>query len=335
MGVGAPVRWGILSTANINRLVIPGAHASEKVDLLAVASRDRSRAEEYAERWHIPRAYGSYEELLADPEVEAVYISLPNTLHCEWSIRALEAGKHVLCEKPLSRRVADVEASFDTAERAGRLLTEAFMYRHNPQTARLVALIEEGIIGDLRLIRSAFSYSLYDASNIRLQPDVDGGSLMDVGCYCVSACRLLAGEPESVFGRAWLGPSGTDWVFTGSLAFPGDVLALFDAGTALVDRDELEVVGSEGSLFLDDPWHCRRPVIEIRGKTSVERVELEPVDSYRLELENLSDAIRGTAELLLGQRDATLQARTIEALFDSHETGASVLLPPSHASEAR
>ena len=324
MGLAAPVRWGILSTAHINRLVIPGAQASEKVDLLGVASRDGPHAEEYAQRWHIPRAYGSYEEVLADPEVEAVYISLPNTLHCEWSIRALEAGKHVLCEKPLSRRVGDVEASFGAAERAGRLLSEAFMYRHNPQTARLSALVAAGAIGELRLVRATFSYSLYDADNIRLQPEVDGGSLMDVGCYCVNAARLLAGEPESVFGRAWIGPSGTDWVFTGSLAFPGNVLALLDAGTALVERDELEVVGSEASLFLDDPWHCRRPVIELRGKGAVERIELEPVDSYRLQLKNLSDAIRGSAELLLGRRDATAQARTIAAMFRSQETGAPV-----------
>jgi xylose dehydrogenase (NAD/NADP) len=329
MGVAraAPVRWGILSTADINRLVIPGAHASDKIELLGVASRDRSRAGEYATRWDIPRAYGSYDELLADPEIEAVYISLPNTLHCEWSIRALEAGKHVLCEKPLSRRVADVEASFEAAGRAGRLLSEAFMYRHNPQTARLAELIAEGAIGELRLIRSTFSYSLYDTGNIRLKTDVDGGSLMDVGCYCVNACRLLAGEPESVFGRAWIGPSGTDWVFTGSLAFSGSVLALFDAGTALVDRDELEVVGSEGSLFLNDPWHCRLPAIEVRRASSVERIELEQVDSYRLELENLSDAIRGTTQLLLGRQDATSQARTIEALFDSQRTGAPVSLP--------
>jgi D-xylose 1-dehydrogenase (NADP+, D-xylono-1,5-lactone-forming) len=335
MGVAAPVRWGILSTAHINRLVIPGAQASEKVELLGVASREGSRAEEYAQRWQIPRAYGSYEELLADPEVEAVYISLPNTLHCEWSIRALEAGKHVLCEKPLSRRVGEVEASFNAAERAGRLLSEGFMYRHNPQTARLSALVAAGAIGELRLIRATFSYSLYDADNIRLQPEVDGGSLMDVGCYCVNAARLLAGEPESVFGRAWIGPSGTDWVFTGSLAFSGNVLALLDAGTALVERDELEVVGSEASLFLDDPWHCRRPVIELRGKGAVERIELEPVDSHRLQLENLSEAIRGSAELLLGRPDATAQARTIAALFDSQESGAPVSLGAVPTSEDR
>jgi len=309
-----PVRLGILSTAHINRLVIPGAHASDKVELVAVASRERSRVEEYARKWNIERAYGSYEALLDDPDVDAVYISLPNTLHCEWSIRAVEAGKHVLCEKPLSRHPADVEEAFDAAERAHRLLTEAFMYRHNPQTARVLELIREGAIGELRLVRSAFSYSLYDAENIRLRTDVEGGSLMDVGCYCVSGSRLLAGEPETVNGQAYVGPTGTDWVFTGAMTFPGDVLAQFDCGTCLPERDELEAVGSEGSLFLDDPWHCRTPVIELRRDGEVERVELSPVDSYRLELENLTDAIRGEAPLLLGRDDAVGQARALEAL---------------------
>src|SRR6476661_2712151 len=147
MGVDAAVKWGILSTADINRKVIPGAHASEKVELIAVASRDLQRAEEYAREWKIDRAYGSYEALLEDTDVEAVYISLPNALHCEWSIRALEAGKHVLCEKPLSRHPDEVTAAFDAADRAGRLLSEAFMWRHNPQTARLKELVEQGAIG--------------------------------------------------------------------------------------------------------------------------------------------------------------------------------------------
>ncbi len=316
-----PVKWGIISTAHINRLVIPGAHASAKVDLAAVASRDLAGAQEYARTWEIPRAYGSYEELLADPEIEAVYVSLPNTLHVPWSIRALEAGKHVLCEKPLSRHVEQVEEAFDVAERTGRLLTEAFMYRHNPQTAKLRELVDSGAIGELRLVRSVFSYSLYDADNIRLQTDLEGGSLMDVGCYCVSGSRLLAGEPESVYGQAWFGETGTDWVFAATMRFPGEVLAQFDCGTALVNRDELEAVGSEGSIFLDDPWHCRRPVIELRHDEEVERIELEPVDSYQLELENLSDAIRGDGELLLGREDAVAQARAIEALHRSAETG--------------
>jgi len=322
--VGDAVKWGIVSTAEINRLVIPGAHASPKVDLVGVASRDLARAEEYARKWEIPRAYGSYEALLDDPEIEAVYISLPNTMHSEWSIRAVEAGKHVLCEKPFSRHPEEIEAAFDVADRAGRLLSEAFMYRHNPQTKRLRQLVDDGAIGELRLVRTTFSYSLYDADNIRLRTDVEGGALMDVGCYCVSGQRLLAGEPERVHGQAWFGETGTDWVFTGELRFPGDVLGHFDCGTALTDRDELEAVGSEGSLFLDDPWHCRTPVIELRRGGAVERIELEPEDSYRLELENVSDAIRGEGELLLGREDAMGQGRTLEALHRSSVTSEPV-----------
>ena len=320
------VRFGILSTAHINRQLIPGAHASDKVELIAVASREQSKADAYAHDWGIERAYGSYDALLEDPDVEAVYISLPNTMHCEWSIRALEAGKHVLCEKPLSRHPEDVGRAFDAAENAGRLLSEAFMYRHHPQTTRLVELVRKGAIGELRLIRSTFSYSLYDAENIRLRTDVEGGSLMDVGCYCVSGSRLLAGEPESVFGQAYVGPSGTDWVFVGAMRFPGGVFAQFDCGTCLPNRDELEVIGTEGSLFLDDPWHCRTPVIELRREGEVERIELDPADSYQLELENLSDAILGEAPLLLGRDDAVAQARALEALHRSAEQGGEVAL---------
>jgi predicted dehydrogenase len=319
--------WGIISTADINRKLIPGAQASPDVDLLAVASRDQRRAEAYAREWGIERAYGSYEALLADPDIEAVYISLPNNMHAEWSIRSLEAGKHVLCEKPFSRTPADVEAAFDAADRAGRFLSEAFMYRHNPQTARLRELLADGAIGEPRLVRSTFSYGLYDTDNIRLRTDVDGGALMDVGCYCVSASRLAAGsEPVSAFGQARIGETGTDWVFTGSLRFPGDLLAIFDCSTALTERDELEVVGSEASLFLDDPFHANRPVIEHRRNGHVEREELEPADSYRLELENMSAAIRGEAEPLLGRDDALGQARALDALHRSSESGDAVTL---------
>ena len=319
-----PVRWGIISTADINRLVIPPAQASAKVDLVGVASRTQERADAYAAEWGIPRAYGSYEALLDDPEIEAVYISLPNTMHVEWSMKSVEAGKHVLCEKPFDSKPERVAEAFAAADRAGRLLMEAFMWRHNPQTKRLRELLDDGVVGELRLVRTCFSYGLYDADNIRLRTDVEGGALMDVGCYCVSGSRLVAGEPESVFGRKWTGPSGTDWVFTGSLRFPGDVLGIFDCGTAMPNRDELEAIGSEGSLFLDDPWHCRRPVIEIRRADGVERVELEPEDSYGLELENLSDAIRGEGVPLLGREDAVAQARVIDGLFRSAESGSSV-----------
>src|SRR3954468_9932758 len=320
------VKWGIISTADINRKLIPGAHASPKVDLVAVASRDKDRAEAYAREWRIERAYGSYDELLADPDIEAIYNPLPNTMHAEWSIKALDAGKHVLCEKPFSRHVDEVEASFDAAERNDRLLSEAFMYRHNPQTARVRELIDGGAIGKLRLVRSAFSYGLYDADNIRLRTDVEGGALMDVGCYCVSGSRLLAGEPESVSASAWYGETGTDWVFTATMRFPGNVLGLFDCGTALHERDELEAIGENGSLFLDDPWHCVEPVIELRRDGGLERIEVEHADSYRLEIENLSDAINGSADPLLGRDDAVGQARAIEALYRSATTGLAVTL---------
>jgi D-xylose 1-dehydrogenase (NADP+, D-xylono-1,5-lactone-forming) len=316
-----PVKWGIVSTADINRKVIPGAHASDKVELVGVASRDQARADAYGREWEIPRAYGSYEDLLADPEIEAVYISLPNTLHTSWSIKAMEAGKHVLCEKPLSRHPDEVERTFDVAERTGMHMSEAFMWRHNPQTKKLKELVDGGEIGELRLIRSAFSYSLYDADNIRLRTDVEGGALMDVGCYCVSGSRLLGGEPTAARGEAWYGPSGTDWVFGAVLHFPNDVLATFDCGTALPNRDELEAIGSEGSLFLDDPWHCNDPAIEVRKDGETRRIELDFADSYRLELENVSDAIRGEGELLLGRDDALGQARTLEALHDDARRG--------------
>jgi len=310
------VKWGIVSTADINRKVIPPAHASEKVDLVAVASRDQARADAFAREWSIPRAYGSYEALLADPEIEAVYIPLPNTLHAEWSIKALEAGKHVLCEKPFSLHPEDVSAAFDVAEREGLLLSEAFMYRHHPQAKKLVELVRDGAIGELRVVRAAFSYSLYDETNIRLRTEVEGGALMDVGCYCVSGARLLAGEPEAVHGEAWYGPTGTDWLFAGVMRFPGNVLATFECGTAATPRDELEAIGTEGSLFLDDPWHCVDPVIELRRDGDVERIEIARDNPYRLELENVSDAIRGEAELLLGRDDAMGQARVIKELHD-------------------
>jgi D-xylose 1-dehydrogenase (NADP+, D-xylono-1,5-lactone-forming) len=318
------VSWGFLSTANINDKLLAGAAESDRADVIAVASRDAARAAAYARERGIERAYGSYEELLADPDVEAVYISLPNSLHVEWSIRALEAGKHVLCEKPLSRRAADVERAFDVAEESGRLLMEAFMYRHNPQTARLKELAEGGTIGRLRLVRAAFSFPLTDGENVRLNSSLDGGGLMDVGCYCISGTRLLGGEPERVYGEQVLGESGVDELFTGTMRLPGDVLAQFDAGLVLPVRDELEAIGEDGSLFLDDPWHCKRPVIELRTAGGAEEIAVEPADSYRLQLENMSDAIRGEAEPLLGREDAVGQARAIEALYRSAAEGRPV-----------
>jgi xylose dehydrogenase (NAD/NADP) len=311
------VAWGLLSTAHINRLVLAGARESDRVDVIGVASRVLGRAEEYAREHGIERAYGSYEGLLADPEIEAVYISLPNSLHVEWSIKALEAGKHVLCEKPLSRRAEEVERAFDVAEGAGRFLTEAFMYRHNPQTAKLKELVDEGAVGRLQLVRAAFSFPLRDSANVRLSADLDGGALMDVGCYCVSGSRLLAGEPEQVYGEQVTGETGVDVLFAGTMRFPGGTVAQFDCGLYLPMRDELEAIGDQGSVVLDDPWHCKEPVIVLRRDGAEERIAVTPADSYRLELENLSDAIRGESEPLLGREDAVGQARAIESLYRS------------------
>ena len=319
------VRFGILSTARINRLVLAGARESDRVEVTAVASRDLARAETSAREWGIERAYGSYEDLLADPELDAIYNPLPNSMHVEWSIAALEAGKHVLCEKPLSRRPEDVERAFDAAERSGRILSEAFMWRHNPQAARLKGLVDGGAVGEPRVIRAAFSFTITDDANIRLADDLDGGALMDVGCYCVSGCRFLAGEPERVYGTG-LFERGVDTAFAATMSFAGGVVGQFDCGFRLPGRDELEVVGSEGSIFLDDPWHARTPVIEVRQEGGVEEISLEPVDSYRLELENLADAISGEGELLLGRDDAVQQARVIDALYRSADSGSVLSL---------
>ena len=322
------VKWGIVSTAHINRLFLAGARESDSVEILAVASRDQARADEYARENQIERAYGSYEAILEDPDVEAVYISLPNSMHVDWTVRALEAGKHVLCEKPLSRRADDVERAFDVAERNDRLLMEAFMYRHNPQTQRLKQLVSEQAVGRVRIIRAVFGFVAHDPANVRLSSALDGGALMDVGCYCVSGSRLIAGEPERVTGEQALGgqDDGVDVAFAGTMRFANDVIGHFDAGLALASQDLLEVVGDEGTIRLTDPWHCRRPGIDLIRPDATERIEIEPRNSYRLEAENMSSAIRGEAPLLLDRADAIGQAKTIEALYQAADTGQSVCL---------
>jgi predicted dehydrogenase len=320
------IRWGIISTAQINRKFLAGARQSSALEILAVASRERESAERYAADNGVERAYGGYDALLADPDIDAVYISLPNSMHLEWTVKALEAGKHVLCEKPMGRRGADVQRAFDVADREGRLLMEAFMYRHNPQTRRLVELVRDGAVGRVRLIRSAFSFAADDPANVRLSKALEGGALMDVGSYCVSGSRLIAGEPVRVAAEQVTGGDGVDIVFAATMRFADGVLAHFDAGLALDTRDELEVVGDEGALFLDDPWHCLEPVIELRRDGTRERIDIEVVNSYLLEAENMSAAIRGEASPLLGRADAYGQARAIEALYEAADMGRTVAL---------
>jgi D-xylose 1-dehydrogenase (NADP+, D-xylono-1,5-lactone-forming) len=320
-----PLRVGLLSTANINRLLLGGARAAEGVEVVAVASRERERAESYAAEHGLGRAHGSYDALLADEEVDAVYVPLPNSLHMEWSIRALQAGKHVLCEKPLTRHPEQAKAAFDAAERAGRVLAEGFMWRHHPQARRLRSLLAEGAVGELRLVRAAFSFDIFGMDrphDVRLQAGLDGGGLMDVGCYCVSAMRLLAGEPERVGGRRVDGGDGVDVRFTGTMAFAGGVLGSFDCGLDMVARSALEVVGDEGSLFLADPWHGRSASIVLRRPGGEENVPVSSANSYACELEDFAAAVRGEREQALGRADAVGQARTIAALYRAAESGA-------------
>jgi D-xylose 1-dehydrogenase (NADP+, D-xylono-1,5-lactone-forming) len=318
------VQWGVLSTARINASFLAGVAGSAACDVLAVASRDAARAGAYGREHGIERAYGSYEELLGDGDVEAVYISLPNVVHLEWARRALQAGKHVLCEKPLSRRSSEVEQAFDLAAREDRLLMEAFMYRHHPQTARVAELVASGALGRLRLVRASFSFSLRDNADVRLSAQLDGGALMDLGCYCVNAARLLAGEPSVVSGLQATGGDGVDAAFVGSMRFADDVLAQFDAGFVFTDRHELEVVGDDARLVVADPWHCRRPAIQLIRGNAVERIEIPVANSYQLEADNLAAAIRGEAAPLLGRADAVGQARTIEALYAAADAGHAV-----------
>jgi xylose dehydrogenase (NAD/NADP) len=321
------VRLGLLSTARINREILAGAAETDAVDVVAVASRERARAEAYAREHELERAHGRYEELLADPEVDAVYNPLPNSLHVPWSARALEAGKHVLCEKPLSPRADDVAAAFDVAEEHGLVLMEAFMYRHHPQTARVAELVRDDAIGRLRAVRAVFSFRLADRADIRMRSELDGGALMDVGCYCVSGARLLAGEPELVYGDATRADTGVDVAFHGTLRFPADVVAQFEASFLAPRRQRLEATGEDGTLVVEAPW---RPdwggdVLLDRG-SEVERFETPEANAYRLELENFAAAVAGGAAPLLGRDEALGQARVLEALFRSAADGRAVEL---------
>jgi xylose dehydrogenase (NAD/NADP) len=311
----APVRIGFLTTARINDAILDGARRGDAVEVVAVGSRDLGRAEEYARERGIERAHGSYEAVLADPDVDAVYVALPNALHVEWATRALEAGKHVLVEKPFSTRPEEVEATFDLAEREGLVLTEAFMYRHQPQAKRLKELVDEGAIGELRLVRAQFSFNLTRTVDVRLDAELGGGALLDVGAYCVNVSRLVAGEPEVVHAERVVGPTGVDLRFAGVMRFPGDVLGHFDCGFDLPRRHEVEVAGSEGLLRLSPAFGDDGGVLELHRGDDVETVPLPETHRYQLEVENFAAAVRGDEPPLLGRSDAVGQARALAALL--------------------
>ena len=320
-----PFRWGLLSTARINRSIIPPLQASPRHALVAVASRDRGRGEAYAREWGIPRVHVSYETLIDDPEIDAIYNPLPNALHAAWTIRAVRAGKHVLCEKPLATTVADVDAIASEAKAAGVVVTEAFMYRHHPQTLRLKALVDERAIGKLRLIRSAFTFQLTRSGDVRWEPSLGGGSLWDVGCYPISIARLLAGaEPQEVFGRSRQGEADVDESFTGQMAL-GEVIAQFDAGFRAPQRTHLEVVGSDGVITAAAPFKpgLGAHLLLSRGEaTEVITVEDQPL--YIGELDDLADAAVGSRQPRVTLADSRGNVATIVALYESARTGRPV-----------
>jgi len=321
-----PVRWGLLSTAAINDPVLQGCADSQTVEFVAVASRSYDKAREWADARGIPTAHGSYADLLRDDAVEAIYVSLPNSMHVDWAIKALEAGKHVLCEKPLSRHAEDVVAAFAASDRTGKLLVEAFMYRFHSQTEQIRTLIADGVIGPVQLIRAAHTFTMADPENdVRTSPELDGGALLDVGCYCVSAFRLLVGEPDRVLGYAELGSSGTDVAFYGLLIAPNGAVGQFDAAMNLPRRDELEIVGADGVILVPDPWLCRGAPLELRLAGERTQVATSATSPYRAQFEAVSAAIRERGPLEFGRDEAVAQALVIEALRTSSET--SVAFP--------
>lgn len=287
------LNWGLLSTARINQALIPPLRASERNSLVAVASRDARRAEAYAKQHAIPRSYGSYEALLADPEIDVVYNPLPNHLHAEWSIRAAQAGKHVLCEKPLALTVNEVDRMTEAAQQSGTILAEAFMYRHHPQTLAVQKAVQDGQIGDIQLIRGSFSFTLQRPEDFRWTPEFGGGALWDVGCYPVSFTRMLVGNPpEEVFGWQVATPDGVDQTFIGQLRFSGGVLAQFDCSFNLPHQTVMEIRGTQGILIVPAPFKPdpkQKPYILKDNRKR--QITFKNPDLYLGEVEDLADAI--------------------------------------------
>ena len=290
------IRWGILSTANIGRKVIPAIHASSNGVVAAVGSRSLARAREFAAEQNIPIAYGSYEELLASGEVDAIYNPLPNSMHAEWSIKCAQAGKATLCEKPFASDAAEAQTIVDAFAEHGVVLAEAFMYRFHPQQAKVKSILAEGGIGDLTLINSSFTFYISDAANIRLSKALAGGGLMDVGCYCVNLMRFITGEePQAVSAVGNIGPkTGVDEILAGVLKFPSGVIGHFDCGLRADRQQSYRLKGTEGSLVVRSSFtpdmHKDAIVQHWRGDQLTEHV-IPPVDHYQLMVEDFADAL--------------------------------------------
>jgi len=317
-----PLNWGLLSTARINRAVIPPLRASKRNQLLAVASRSQELAKTYAKEWKISRAHGSYEDLLADPEIDVIYNPLPNHLHAEWTIKAVEAGKHVLCEKPIALSVEEVDAIAGVAKSHGRVVAEAFMYRHHPQTLKVKELVQNGSIGTLKLLRGSFSFVLDREGDIRLDPAMGGGSIWDVGCYPISFMRSVVGaEPVEVFGWQVTGPTGIDDTFIGQLHFSNDVYGQFDSSFVIPFHAYMEFVGSEATLIVPTPFKpgVNEKIFLVRdGKT--ETIKVKGQELYLGEVEDMADAILLGKAPRVTLEDSRANVATIRALLESAHT---------------
>lgn len=327
------IRWGVLGTANIARKqVIPAIQSSRNGTVLAVGSRDSQRARAYADDLGIERAYGSYEELLADPDIDAIYNPLPNDGHVPWSIAAAKAGKPTLCEKPIAITTQDAQKLVDVFKAEGVLLAEAFMYRYHPQHAHILKMMSEGAIGPLTLIETHFTYSLpfEDTTNVRLQADIGGGGLLDVGCYCVNLCRMIIGEePESVSGQMLIGSkTKVDESFVGTLRFPGGILAHFDCGMRSTFRNSYTVIGPEGQITSDyafRPENDGMTTIRVKkGHDADETIQLDSPNEYRLMVEDFADAVAQKLTKTYDTADTINNMKVLDALLRAAREGKTI-----------
>lgn len=326
------VAWGILSTANIGiKRVIPAIQAGERGVIAAIASRDAGKAAATAKRFGIPRSYGTYEELLADPEVEAIYNPLPNHLHVEWTVKALDAGKHVLCEKPIALNAAEAQAMIAARDRSGKRVIEAFMVRHHPQWHRVRALVREGRIGTVRTLQSAFAFSMVDPHNVRNRLEYGGGALYDVGCYPIVTARYVFGaEPERVIALVDRDPNlGVDQVTSGMLEFPGGGQLVFSCAFQLAFFQRVVILGTQGRIELPTPFthpipQASRIVIDSGASSDGSSATIEPfefVDQYLLQCDAAAAAFRNEATQEFPIEDAIANMRVIDALYRSAESG--------------
>jgi predicted dehydrogenase len=329
-----PLRWGILSTAKIARAaVIPAIQAATNGAVVAVASRDAERAAAFASKLDIPRAYGSYAALLDDPQIDAIYIALPNSMHYERTLNAVAAGKHVLCEKPLALNAEQCLAMAAAAEAAGVLLMEAFMYRFHPQILTAQELVHSGAIGDLHHMHAAFTFRLTNPGNIRLQANLGGGALMDVGCYCVNVLRTFAGrEPVAAQALAAWHVQGVDERMTGLLHFDDDLTGQFDCALNLARRETFLAAGTEATLELPRAFlpGVHDTIVRLRTNYSeVSEQTIDGVDEYRLMVEHFADCVRSGHAPRYGAREAACNMNVIEALYRSARAGGQPVAVPS------